>query len=72
MAAVTDDRIRRFQEPRQVLVRHDDDHWYTGWQDGWIRRDDGTWRASVRYTTAPGAQYDRAVPTDRVRPVDSG
>lgn len=70
MAAVTGPGSRRFEEPRPVLVLHDDGAWYTGFQDGWIRRGDGTWRASVRYTTAPGSQFDRAMPASRVRPAD--
>lgn len=69
VGAVPDDRVRRFEEPRKVLVRHDDGRWYTGWCEGWTRWEDG-WRASCTYTVAPGAQYVRAVPEGRVELLD--
>lgn len=60
-----DGDVRRIDPPRRVLVRHDDGRWYTGWQDGWVRWPGG-WRASVRYSTAPGEQYVRSLPAERV------
>lgn len=68
MAAVDD--VRRFDPPRPVLVLHDDGAWYTGDCEGWIRQDDGTWRASVAYTVSPGMKYSRSVRADRVTPAD--
>lgn len=61
--------VRRLDPPRPVLVRHDDGRWYTGRCDGWIRQDDGTWKASVTYTVTPGAKYLRSLAADRVTPV---
>lgn len=66
---VPDDRVRRLEEPRKVLVLHDDGHWYTGWCEGWAWWPDG-WRASVVYVVAPGAKYVRVVHADRVDAVE--
>jgi hypothetical protein len=66
---VPDDRVRRFDEPRPVMVQHDDGAWYTGWCEGWAWWPDG-WRASVEYTVAPGEKYVRVLPGDRVQLAD--
>ncbi|NUS55866.1 MAG: hypothetical protein HOV66_13570 [Streptomycetaceae bacterium] len=60
---------RRFDPPRVVEVERDG-VWYRGLQDGWVRWPDGTWRASVEYSVAPGIKYSQSVPAARVRPVD--
>ena len=60
--------MRRFDEPRPVLVQHDDGRWYRGFCEGWTRRDDGEWRASCRYTVGVGETYVRSLPAERVRP----
>lgn len=67
---MTDPRVRRFDEPRRVLVLHDDGRWYTGWCDGWTRGDDGVWRASCWYTVAVGAKHVRSLPAERVQLVE--
>lgn len=67
MAAVADN-VRRYDELRPVLVLHEDERWYRGFCEGWSRRDDGTWMASVTYTVAVGEKYVRSVPPERVRP----
>lgn len=46
--------------PRPVLVRHDDGQWYPGKLLHAYLAATG-WRAVVRYSTAPGAQYERGV-----------
>ena len=50
------------QQPIPVEVRHDDGLWYPGTVRGFRGR-----RMSVRYTTAPGSTYDRAVDAELVR-----
>jgi hypothetical protein len=49
-------------QPIPVEVRHDDGCWYPGTVRGFRGR-----RMSVRYTTAPGSTYDRAVDAELVR-----
>jgi hypothetical protein len=58
---------RPFDPPRSVKVLHDDGHWYRGMQFEWVRCPmTQAWRAGVTYSTAPGAQYVRSVPADRL------
>jgi hypothetical protein len=64
---VPDDDRRPYTPPRAVDVEHDDGTWYPGWQDAWVRWPDGSWRASVSYTIAPGTKYLRSVPAEKVR-----
>lgn len=67
VALVVDvDGVRRFDPPRRVRVRDDDGAWWLGWCERWTRQADGTWRALCRWTTAPGMQYVRVLPDDRV------
>jgi hypothetical protein len=61
---------RRFDPPRPILVLHDDGRWYEGYQDGWTRWPDGSWRASVSYTTEPGSKYLRSLPAERIQVVE--
>lgn len=69
VAAVTDPRVRRFDEPIPVDVLHTDGRWYRGEQEGWVRWPDG-WRASVTWVVSPGEKYVRVIPEARVRKVD--
>jgi hypothetical protein len=58
---------RRPEEPQVVLVERDD-AWHRGLLFEWLQLDDGRgWRALVRYSVAPGYQYDHWVPASRVR-----
>lgn len=71
MGAVTDPRIRRFDEPRAVEVLHDG-RWVPAMQDAWVRWPDGEWRASVTYAVDHEwgrGRYVKSVPSDEVRPV---
>jgi hypothetical protein len=70
VSRVADDpNVRRYDEPVSVDVLHEG-RWYRGFCRGWARRDDGTWRAAVEYSVAPGEKYVRSVAADRVRPAD--
>ncbi|SDN35109.1 hypothetical protein SAMN05660642_04637 [Geodermatophilus siccatus] len=60
----------RFDPARPVWALHDDGRWYEAFQTWWIRQDDGSWRAHVSYTVAPGSTFLRAVDADQVRPRD--
>jgi hypothetical protein len=42
--------VHRFQPARAVVVQLDDGRWVAGFQDAWVRRLDGSWRASVSYS----------------------
>lgn len=66
MAGVAADWLRRYEPPRPVLVLHDDGDWYPGMCEGWVRDEDGVWRASVRYSTGVGESRIRIVPAERV------
>ena len=51
-----------------VLVQHDDDRTYVATVLAQYRLD-GRWRALVRYSTAPGMQFQQARWADELRPV---
>ncbi len=54
-----------------VLAPHDDGHFrLAALLDQYRSRSDGTWRVVVRYSTAPGSTYVRAMPAADCRPVD--
>ncbi len=52
--------------PKSVQVRHGD-AWHTGWLEAW-RREDGDWRAYVRYSVGVGLQHLMWVAAADVRP----
>jgi 1,4-alpha-glucan branching enzyme len=52
----------------RVEVLHDDGRWYEAQLLSQNRRDDGWW-CVVRFSTAPGSQYQYAVPAERCRPI---
>lgn len=54
-------------EPKQCMVLHEG-RWFEGFMTYWHRNDDGSWRASVQYTTAPGMTYMQVRPASEVRP----
>ncbi|GAB3314497.1 hypothetical protein GCM10027451_29510 [Geodermatophilus aquaeductus] len=59
---------RRYDEPRQVEVRHDDGRWIPGLASGWTFAEGG-WRCHVTYTAAVGSTFLRAVDPDHVREI---
>ncbi|MEP6762389.1 MAG: hypothetical protein ABJA93_13620 [Sporichthyaceae bacterium] len=54
---------------RYVQVLHGNGRWYEARLLD-QHRSGGRWRAVVRYTVAPGMQYERGVWADELRPVD--
>jgi hypothetical protein len=58
---------RTYDPPRLVHVLHEaDGRWYRAAQFEWVRWPTGEWRAGVRYTTGPRAQYIRSVSADQL------
>jgi hypothetical protein len=57
---------RRYEEPRAVLVLHDDGRWHDGLATDWTFAGGG-WRCHVTYTVAPGSRFLRAVDPDAVK-----
>jgi hypothetical protein len=53
----------------QVLAPHAGCWWSADVLDQYRSRDDGHWRAVVRFTTEPGSTYVLAMPADQCRAV---
>lgn len=48
------------------MVLHEG-RWVEGFVTCWHRNGDGSWRASVRYTTGPGFTYVQVRPVSEIR-----
>jgi hypothetical protein len=66
---VTDPNRRVFAEPVAVWVLHEGAE-YPGRLSEWSRWS-GDWRGLTTYTVAPGSQFMRWLPADRIRPRES-